>query len=106
MIYLYRSPEGSNYYNFDVSHDERDIISDEERNMKPKSFQEVMKDVVIYVEIRNAEDNRTAGIKKAISELGVKVNDKLLKYVPYYGHEHYLCCELFVIYAILLLLLL
>lgn len=62
-----------------MSPDEADIITTEERQSKPKSIQDVMKDVVIYVEIRDAEDNRSAGVKQVISDLGAIVNDRLLK---------------------------
>lgn len=47
----------------------------------PKTIQEVLKDVVVYVEVRYGSDNRTAGVKNVISKMGAKVNDRLLKYV-------------------------
>ena len=67
------------YYNFDVPHEEQDLITEEERQSVTKTIQDVMKDVVVYVEVRTAEDNRTAGVKKVISDLGAKVNDKFLR---------------------------
>lgn len=78
LIY-FRNPGNSKYYNFDISEGEHDIITHEERQPRPKTIQEVMKNVVIYVEIRNADDNRTAGVKNIISDLGARVNDKLLR---------------------------
>lgn len=47
----------------------------------PRTIQEVLKDVVVYVEVRYGADNRTAGVKNVISRMGAKVNDRLLKYV-------------------------
>lgn len=76
-----RSPTKSSYANFDIPHEEQDIITEEERKspMQVKSIQELMKDVVVYVEVRTGEDNRSSGVKKVISALGAKVNDKLLR---------------------------
>ncbi|XP_055917218.1 uncharacterized protein LOC129949657 isoform X2 [Eupeodes corollae] len=76
-----RSPTKSAYGNFDIPHEEQDIITDEERKspVKVSSIQELMKDVVVYVEVRTGEDNRSSGVKKVISALGAKVNDKLLR---------------------------
>lgn len=62
-----------------MPHEEQEIVSEAERNQKPKTIQDVMEDVVVYVEVRTANDNRTAGVKKVISELGAKVNDRLLR---------------------------
>lgn len=61
-----------------MPHEEQDIITDEERS-RPESIQEVMKNVVVYVEVRTAEDNRSAGVKNVISQLGAKVNDRFLR---------------------------
>lgn len=38
-----------------------------------------MKGVVVYVEIRSGEDDRSNGVKDVISGLGASVNDKLLR---------------------------
>lgn len=68
---------------FDVPSEEQDIITDEERkalNDLPKTIHEVMKDVVIYVDVRSETDNRSDGIKKVISQLGATVNDNFLRY--------------------------
>lgn len=62
-----------------MPHEEQELVTEAERNIKPKTIQEVMKDVIVYVEVRTATDNRSAGIKKVISKLGAKVNDKLLR---------------------------
>lgn len=40
-----------------------------------------MHDIVVYVEVRTGEDNRSEGVKKVISQLGARVNDKLLRYL-------------------------
>lgn len=64
--------------------EEQDIITDEERRMaaqRPRTIQDVMKDVVVYVEVRTGWDNRSVGIKNVISKLGAQVNDRLLRYI-------------------------
>uniref|UniRef100_A0A0K8W2B9 Microcephalin n=2 Tax=Bactrocera latifrons TaxID=174628 RepID=A0A0K8W2B9_BACLA len=38
-----------------------------------------MRDIIVYVEVRTGEDNRSEGVKKVISQLGARVNDKLLR---------------------------
>lgn len=45
----------------------------------PQSIQEVLKDVIVYVEYRSDTENRTIGIKDYIASLGAKVNDRLLR---------------------------
>lgn len=47
--------------------------------MVPKTIQDVMKDVIVYVEARFGDDNRTASIKGAMAELGATVNDNFNK---------------------------
>lgn len=80
LFYYYRNPTNSNYYNFDVPHEKEDLVTEEERNLEtPKTIQEVMKDVILYVEVRTEADNRTDGVKKVVSELGAKVNDRFLR---------------------------
>lgn len=74
-----RDPSATKFYNFDVPYEKEDLVTEEERNVHPKTIQEVMKDVVLYVEVRTAGDNRTDGVKKVVSQLGAKVNDRLLK---------------------------
>lgn len=66
-----------------MAHEEEDIITLEERqaSIHPKKINEVMKNVVVYVEYRAGADNRTDGIKNVISEMGITVNDKLLRYI-------------------------
>lgn len=56
--------------------EERQILSE-----GPKTIQQVMKDVVVYVEVHYETDNRSDGIKKVISQLGAKVNNTLLRYL-------------------------
>lgn len=82
LLNYFSSPKEGPYCNFDVPYEEQDIITEEERQakyLKPKTIQEVMKDVIVYVEVRNGEDNRSDGIKQVIAELGVKVNDRLYR---------------------------
>lgn len=76
---IYSFPENGNLYHFDVPYHEVDIITAEERQPKTQSIQDVMKGVVVYVEIRSSEDDRSSGVKEVISKLGAKVNDRLLR---------------------------
>lgn len=79
-FFVFRRDPSIKYYNFDVPHEEQDIITEEDRLAAiPKTIQEVLKDVVVYVEVRYGVDNRTAGVKNVISRMGAKVNDRLLK---------------------------
>ncbi|XP_055538258.1 uncharacterized protein LOC129725890 [Wyeomyia smithii] len=67
------------YGQFDVPHEEQDIITVEERMSRKRTIQEVLSGVCIYVEVRSGSDNRSNGIKDHIAALGAKVNDRLLK---------------------------
>lgn len=78
-FFRFRSPTSNNYYNFDVPYEEQELVTEEERNLKPKTIQDVMKDVIVYVEVRTENDNRTDGIKEKLIEIGAKVNDRLLR---------------------------
>lgn len=63
-----------------MPHEEQDIITEEERQeLVPVTIQDVMKNVVVYVEARFGGDNRTASIKEAMAELGITVNDNFNK---------------------------
>lgn len=78
----FRSPANGPYNQFDVPHEEQDIITEEERQeLVPKTIQDVMKDVIVYVEVRFGDENRTASIKEAVAELGATVNDNFNKLV-------------------------
>ncbi|KAH8285393.1 hypothetical protein KR054_008505 [Drosophila jambulina] len=73
-----KSPTKSAYNNFDVSHTEHSIITAEERNPKePPTLPELLKDVVIYVEVRTGNDNRSDGVRTVIAKMGAQVNDRL-----------------------------
>lgn len=63
-----------------MSNDENSIDDVDRSIIMPRTIEEVMKDVVVYVEYRSGTENRTIGIKDAIANLGAKVNDKLLRY--------------------------
>lgn len=78
---FYRNPTGEHAYSsFDVPHEQQEIITDADRiACKPKTFVEVMKDVVVFVDVRSGDDDRATGIKNHIMSLGVNVNDKLLR---------------------------
>lgn len=80
------SPANGNYYsNFDAVDDSENgqhnaTDADIERTIeKPQTMQDVMKDVIVYVEYRSDTENRTIGIKDYIAKLGAKVNDRLLR---------------------------
>ncbi|XP_023176535.2 microcephalin isoform X2 [Drosophila hydei] len=70
----------STYNNFDVPHAEISIIAAEERNPQPPpTLSEILKDVIVYVEVRTGNDNRSEGVKNIISKLGAQTNDRLLR---------------------------
>lgn len=77
------SPANGNFYsNFDAlseSSQHNDTADIECSIKKPKTIEEVMNDVIVYVEYRSATENRTIGIKDYIAKLGAKVNDRLLR---------------------------
>ncbi len=65
-----------------MPHEEQDIITEEERQeYVPKTIQDVMQDVIVYVEVRFGDEDRTASIKEAVAELGATVNDNFNKLV-------------------------
>uniref|UniRef100_A0A0K8V0H1 Microcephalin n=1 Tax=Bactrocera latifrons TaxID=174628 RepID=A0A0K8V0H1_BACLA len=75
-----KNPVNHGYTNFDIPHEEQNIISLEEYHPSPPpSIEELMRDIIVYVEVRTGEDNRSEGVKKVISQLGARVNDKLLR---------------------------
>ncbi|KRG04118.1 microcephalin isoform X2 [Drosophila mojavensis] len=75
-----KSPTKTAYNNFDVPHGEISIITAEERNPQPPpSLSEILKDVIVYVEVRTGNDNRSEGVKNIITKLGAQANDRLLR---------------------------
>ncbi|KRF78450.1 uncharacterized protein Dvir_GJ18380, isoform I [Drosophila virilis] len=75
-----KSPTRAIYNNFDVPHAEISIITAEERNPPaPLTLSEILKDVIVYVEVRTGNDNRSEGVKTIIAKLGAQVNDRLLR---------------------------
>lgn len=69
-----------NYGQFDVPHEMQDLITEEERKqIKPKTNEEIFAKVIIYVEVRTGDDNRSAGIKNHLLRNGITVNEKLYK---------------------------
>ncbi|XP_053683051.1 mediator of DNA damage checkpoint protein 1 [Sabethes cyaneus] len=76
-----KSPTKRNAYGqFDVPHEEQDIITaDERKQPQSKTIQDIMSGVCIYVEVRSGTDNRSDGIRDHVASLGAKVNDRLLK---------------------------
>ncbi|XP_022222732.2 uncharacterized protein LOC111074311 [Drosophila obscura] len=75
-----KSPTKTAYNVFDVSHTEQNIISADERNPKPPpSLPEILSPVVVYVEVRSGNDNRSDGVKTIIAKMGAQVNDRLLR---------------------------
>ncbi|KAH8416224.1 hypothetical protein KR222_011641, partial [Zaprionus bogoriensis] len=43
------------------------------------TLSEILQDVIVYVEVRTGNDNRSAGVKSIIAKMGIKVNDRLLR---------------------------
>ncbi|XP_064540434.1 microcephalin isoform X2 [Drosophila montana] len=75
-----KSPTRAIYNNFDVPHAEISIITAEERNPPPPpTLPDILKDVIVYVEVRTGNDNRSEGVKTIIAKLGAQVNDRLLR---------------------------
>lgn len=72
------SDENSIYYN---KTDGSPVTEKSIDKCLPKTIQDVMKDVSVYVEVRSDSNNRTNGIKGVIAKLGAKVNERLTKYV-------------------------
>lgn len=68
MILINRSPTKSAYNQFDISETEKSFHLPE-----PLSLQEIMRNIVVYVEVRSGEDNRSAGVRKVIQALGARV---------------------------------
>lgn len=76
---LTRNPTNKHFYSY-LNETYAEESSDNTMiELQPKSFKDVMKDVVVYVEVRSVSDNRTNGVKNVIANHGIKVNDRLLK---------------------------
>ncbi|EDV56412.2 microcephalin [Drosophila erecta] len=74
------SPTKSAYNTFDVPLAEQSIITMEERNPpEPPSLPELLKDIVVYVEVRTGNDNRSEGVKTIIAKMGAQVKDRLTR---------------------------
>lgn len=54
-------------------------IENEKSKSHATSIQDVMKNVVVYVEVRSGEDNRSEGVRKVIETLGARINLSILK---------------------------
>lgn len=59
--------------------DANSVMEDNVVSVKSKSFAEIMKDVIVYIEVKSGRDNRTEAIKSVVSGFGVKVNDRLIR---------------------------
>ncbi|KAI9577834.1 uncharacterized protein LOC119641320 [Glossina fuscipes] len=71
-----KHPTLHGYTQFDVCDEEQSFqILQEEA----PSLEDVMRNVVVYVEVRTNEDNRSAGVRKVIENLGARVNLTLLR---------------------------
>ncbi|XP_068146532.1 microcephalin isoform X2 [Drosophila tropicalis] len=68
------------YHTFDVPLAEQSIITADERNPKPlPTLRDILANVVVYVEVRTGNDNRSEGVKTIIAKMGAQVNDRLLR---------------------------
>ncbi|XP_043064197.1 uncharacterized protein LOC108093749 [Drosophila ficusphila] len=75
-----KSPTKSAYNTFDVPLAEQSIITMEDRNPKePPTLPELLKDIVVYVEVRTGNDNRSEGVKTIIAKMGAQVNNRLTR---------------------------
>ncbi|XP_030375220.1 uncharacterized protein LOC115624604 isoform X2 [Scaptodrosophila lebanonensis] len=75
-----KSPSKAAYTQFDVPHEEQSIITTEERNPPAEpTLADILKDVIVYVEVRSGVDNRSEGVKTVIAKMGAQVNDRLLR---------------------------
>ncbi|XP_017011003.3 LOW QUALITY PROTEIN: microcephalin [Drosophila takahashii] len=75
-----KSPTKSSYNTFDVPLAEQSIITIKERNpQEPPSLPELLKDIVVYVEVRTGNDNRSEGVKTIIAKMGAQVKDRLTR---------------------------
>ncbi|XP_017125088.1 uncharacterized protein LOC108144595 [Drosophila elegans] len=75
-----KSPTKSAYNTFDVPLAEQSIITMEERQPKePPTLPELLKDIVVYVEVRTGNDNRSEGVKAIIAKMGAQVNDRFTR---------------------------
>ncbi|KAH8345553.1 hypothetical protein KR084_008959 [Drosophila pseudotakahashii] len=75
-----KSPTKSAYNTFDVPIAEQSIITMEERNpQEPPTLPELLKDIVVYVEVRTGNDNRSEGVKTIIAKMGAQVKDRLTR---------------------------
>ncbi|XP_016985850.1 uncharacterized protein LOC108049237 [Drosophila rhopaloa] len=79
-----KSPTTSSYNTFDVPLAEQSIITMEERNPKePPTLSEMLKDIVVYVEVRTGNDNRSEGVKTIIAKMGAQVKDRLSRSITH-----------------------
>lgn len=67
--FISRSPTKSAYSHFDIPEAEQSF-----HLPKPPNLEEIMRNIVVYVEVRSGEDNRSAGVRKVIEALGARVN--------------------------------
>ncbi|XP_075169855.1 microcephalin isoform X2 [Haematobia irritans] len=70
------SPAKSPYNNFDIPESEQSFNFSVQ---EAPDIKEVMRDIIVYVEVRSGEDNRSDGVRKVIEALGARVNLKLLR---------------------------
>jgi len=46
---------------------------------EPLTLPELLKDIVVYVEVRTGNDNRSEGVKTIIAKMGAQVNNRLTR---------------------------
>lgn len=56
------------------------VVDDVEMTEPVKFIEDVMRGVIVYVEVRAENDDRSHGIKTVIDGMGAKVNDRLNRY--------------------------
>uniref|UniRef100_A0A1I8PTK2 BRCT domain-containing protein n=1 Tax=Stomoxys calcitrans TaxID=35570 RepID=A0A1I8PTK2_STOCA len=70
------SPAKSPYTHFDIPESEQSLNFSVQET---PDIKDVMRDIIVYVEVRSGEDNRSDGVRKVIEALGARVNLKLLR---------------------------
>uniref|UniRef100_A0A1A9W6X8 BRCT domain-containing protein n=1 Tax=Glossina brevipalpis TaxID=37001 RepID=A0A1A9W6X8_9MUSC len=71
-----KNPTLHGYTQFDIPDVEQSFQIPQE---EIPSLQDVMRNVIVYVEVRTNEDNRSAGVRKVIENLGARVNLTMLR---------------------------
>lgn len=83
FLLTYRSPDFKKaVYEVFLNEELSDLVTEEERNAKtpekPK-LEDLFKDIRIYIEVRSGVEDRTKGLQKVLSDMGISINQRLYK---------------------------